>query len=654
MTDESLPAGIVAAAAILEGIDEGVCALDRALVITYANPATGRLVGRPPAALAGATFADVIPAGAGTLLQHLNESLRDGHTRRSDWPTGTIEVNINPTSGGLWLRFRDVSTQRALEQQLRERTDILAMAEDSAGIGVWDVDLATGLLSGTRQFWRIMGLPEIDHAVPIETTRAIRLPNDRTRVIKGFEEVVGNHAASFEAEYRICRPSDGEVRWIFGRGRLIRDGAGKAIRYSGVDIDITERKLAEAVLADMNTILEQRVRERSAALEAEIARRTEAEAQLHQAQKMETIGHLTGGIAHDFNNLLTVISGNVEALERQLPNDPRVCRFAEAALRGVERASTLTSRLLAFARRQPLAPKLVDVNALVSGMSELLRRTLGERIAMHLALTEELPLVMVDSNQLENAILNLAINSYDAMPEGGVLKIETALMSDAEAETAAMAESVRITVSDTGMGMDTDTRTMAFEPFFTTKQPGRGTGLGLSQVYGFIKQSGGHCRLDSKPGAGTRVSLYLPSAERGETGSAPSEQRPSVLVRGNGEVVLLTEDDADVRAYCTELLQELGYEVLTAADAQQALQLLASRPEIALLFTDLGLPGNLNGRQLAETATSLYPKLRVLLTTGYASDAVLRSGWRDPGRELIAKPFTAAALAEKIQQLLAE
>jgi PAS domain S-box-containing protein len=650
---DSLPAGALAAAAILERIDEAVCALGRDRTITYANPASAGIFGRPREELTGRRIEDVLPGFDEELREALDGALRDGGTRRSDRAGGSVEITIHPTPDGVWVRFRDVHARQAMEQLLRERDDILTMAERSAGIGVWDVDLATGMLRGTRQFWRIMGLPEIDHAVSIEITRALRLPDDRERVAQGFQEVVGNHAESFESEYRIRRPADGEIRWIFGRGRLIRDAAGKAVRYSGIDMDVTERKLAETILADMNRVLEQRVTERTAELEAEIARRAEAEARLHQAQKMETIGQLPGGIAHDFNNLLTVISGNVEALERRLRGDDgSLRRFAEAALRGTERAATLTGRLLAFARRQTLEPTLVDVNQLVLGMSDLLHRTLGERISVRLSLAEDLPAVLADHNQLESAILNLAVNSHDAMPDGGTLAIETAAAGDAERETepGQAATFVRITVSDTGVGMAPDVRDMAFEPFFTTKQPGQGTGLGLSQVYGFIKQSGGYCQLDSEPGAGTRVNLYLPRTAHSEP-AQPVGAAPTGLPRGSGETILVTEDDTEVRAYSAELLRELGYRVLTAADATQALQVLAHEAAV-LLFTDLGLPGELNGRQLAEAATARYPGLKVLLTTGYASDAIARNGWRDPAMELIAKPFTSAALAAKIRQVL--
>jgi PAS domain S-box-containing protein len=407
-----------------------------------------------------------------------------------------------------------------LEQQLRERDEILTMAEHAAGIGVWDIDLVSQTVRGTPQFWRVMGLPPTDQALPIETTRRLRLPPDRDRLAEGFHNVLGNHAETFEMEYRIRRPSDGEIRWIFGRGRLIRDSQGRAVRYSGIDIDITERKAGETALSDLNRELECRVRDRTAALEAEIARRVETEAQLRHAQKMETVGQLAGGIAHDFNNLLTVIANALETLEDSLPEDEdRLRRLAQAAMRGTERAALLTNRLLAFARRQPLEPELTDVNQLILGMHDMLRRTLGRRIALETRLAETLPAVFVDPNGLENAVLNLAVNARDAMPEGGRLTVATESATPVEAGAAPGSTDtteafVVIEIRDTGSGMSPETRERAFEPFFTTKQAGHGTGLGLAQVASFVKDAGGLCRLDSEPGAGTAVRLYLPARVR--------------------------------------------------------------------------------------------------------------------------------------------
>jgi PAS domain S-box-containing protein len=534
------PPALSAAIRALEQIDDGFCALDRDLRIVHVNSAAERLWSRPRAELLGRHIGEALPeAAVAEAVGDPGDAVGDARRLWTDRDGRRIEISICPSADGCWLVLRDPGIRRAMEEQLREREELLTMAERSAGIGVWDIDLATQTVRGTPQFFRIMGLPPTDQPVSIETTRRLRLPDDRERVAEGFREVIDNHADSFEMEYRIRRP-DGEIRWIFGRGRLIRNAEGRPIRYSGVDLDVTERREVEAALADMNQELEYRVRERTAALEAEVARRAEAEARLQHAQKMDAIGQLTGGIAHDFNNLLTVISGNIEALERHLPtDDPRLRRFAETAIQNVERAAVLTNRLLAFARRQALAPRLLDVNRLIRSMSDLLGRALAETILLEMRLAPDVRSVLADPNQLENAILNLAINARDAMPDGGTLSITTANAGDGY---------VAVTIADTGSGMSREIRERAFEPFFTTKQPGQGTGLGLAQVYGFIEQSGGRCRIDSEPGIGTAVTLYLPSGNRDDIG--PDLAAPAApLARGQGETILVTEDDPEVRAY---------------------------------------------------------------------------------------------------------
>lgn len=643
---------------VLDLIDEGVCAVDGALRVTYANSSVERFFGRPRSDIIGRPLREAGPGfDDDGLLRALGQKIHHPVGPPIDLTANLAgvrtEVRIHRQTAGLWLFFRDLSARQAMERELAERDQILTMAERSAGIGVWDIDLATETVRGTPQFWRVMGLPPTQEPLPIETTRRLRLPEDRERVAQGFQAVVSNHAETFEMEYRIQRP-DGQIRWIFGRGRVIRDAAGRPVRYTGIDIDVTERKAAEAVLADMNQVLENRVRERTAELEAEIARRAEAEERLHHAQKMETIGQLTGGIAHDFNNLLTVISGNIEAMERYVPAaEPRLRRFIEAALRGSERAATLTNRLLAFARRQALEPKLLEANQLLLGMSDLLHRTLGERIAVRMELADDPCSIIADPNQLESAVLNLVVNARDAMPDGGALKIETANAAfDSPVAGGGAGRFAKISISDSGSGMAEAIRQRAFEPFFTTKQLGEGTGLGLAQVYGFVKQSGGHCRLDSEPGEGTTVILYFPAAESQEPPTETNEKRRAILSRGRGEIILVTEDDPDVRAYGADLLHELGYQVLTAADASTALQVLEQNSQVRLLFADVGLPGPMNGRQLAETAIARYPNLRVLLTTGYAEDAVVRRGWLDPAMELIPKPFSSAMLSAKIRAVL--
>ncbi|HEX6795660.1 MAG TPA: CHASE sensor domain-containing protein [Casimicrobiaceae bacterium] len=388
-------------------------------------------------------------------------------------------------------------------------------------------------------------------------------------------------------------------------------------------------------------------------LRAQIEQRENAEAALRQVQKMEAMGQLTGGIAHDFNNLLQVIIGNLEVLQRRHPllgEDAK--RTIAAAVRGAERAATLTQRLLAFARRQPLNPKPIDVNKLVTGMSELLHRTLGESITIETVLAGGIWRVNADANQLENALLNLAVNARDAMDNGGKLTIETANAhldeAYAHSNEANPGQYVLIAVSDTGAGMPGDVLSKAFEPFFTTKDVGKGSGLGLSQVYGFIKQSEGHAKIYSEPGEGTTIKLYLPRfMTSAEATDVPLEA--SGLPMGQSDrLVLVVEDDADVRAHAVGILDELGYAVLEAADGGTALQTLDAHPGIELLFTDVGLPGGLNGRQLADEARRRYPNLLVLYTTGYARNAIVHQGRLDPGVDLITKPFTFAALATKV------
>ncbi|SDE86820.1 PAS domain S-box-containing protein [Sphingomonas carotinifaciens] len=373
-----------------------------------------------------------------------------------------------------------------------------------------------------------------------------------------------------------------------------------------------------------------------------------AEAQLRQSQKMEAVGQLTGGIAHDFNNLLQGITGNLEIVERRVAQGrtEELDRFVTAAATAANRAASLTHRLLAFSRRQPLDPKPVEVNRLIGSIEDLLRRTIGERIALDLHLDADLWPTRCDPNQLESAILNLAINARDAMEGGGRLTIET---GNVTRENSAF---VCIRVGDTGTGMDADTIARAFEPFFTTKPIGRGTGLGLSMIYGFAKQSEGTATIESAPGEGTSVRLYLPRHDgpMDEAGEAPAAA--PVPLSGRGEVVLVVEDEAVVRALILEELQELGYRTLAAGDGASGLALLRSHARIDLLVTDMGLPDR-DGRQVAMEARAMRPALKVLFMTGYAETAAAASGFMEPGMAMITKPFAMNVLAERVQGMLA-
>ncbi|HEY2682506.1 MAG TPA: PAS domain S-box protein [Steroidobacteraceae bacterium] len=408
---------------------------------------------------------------------------------------------------------------------------------------------------------------------------------------------------------------------------------------------------AAAALSELNRTLEQRVKAGTAQL-------LEAEEALRQSQKMEAIGQLTGGIAHDFNNLLQGITGSLDLVKKRATQGrfSEIERFITGAMASANRAASLTHRLLAFSRRQPLAPRPVEVNPLLASMEDLLRRTLGEQIALEFVTAGGLWLTRCDANQLENAVLNLAINARDAMPEGGRLTIETANTHLDSAYTSRQrdiepGQYVCISVTDTGSGMSADTISKAFEPFFTTKPLGRGTGLGLSMIYGFAKQSGGNAKIYSELGKGTSVKLYLPR-HRGEleTEDFNPALEDSQIAHAN-ETVLVVEDEFVVRDLIVEVLQELAYRTLEAEDGPAALKVLQSSQRIDLVITDIGLP-LLNGRQVIEAARQSRPDLRVLFMTGYAENAAIAEGFLEPGMSMITKPFAMEALATKIRQML--
>jgi len=388
----------------------------------------------------------------------------------------------------------------------------------------------------------------------------------------------------------------------------------------------------------------------------QVMRREEAESQLRQSQKMEAVGQLTGGIAHDFNNMLGVIAGSLDLMQRRLDkSDFRIERFIDAAKKASERAAALTHRLLAFARQQPLEPKPVDLNQMIAGMSDLLRSTLGEQIRIEAVSAAGLWMTNVDSHQLESALLNIAINGRDAMPDGGKLTIETAnaYLDDAYAKRhveVTAGQYVMVAITDTGAGMPPDVAQRAFDPFFTTKPTGKGTGLGLSQVYGFVKQSHGHIKIYSEIDAGTTIKLYLPRlAGKVEAIEQPAPQ-PAVVGKRE-DVILVVEDDPLMRRLTVESLSELGYSVLDSEGAAGALAILDKRPDVKLLFTDVVMP-EVNGKKLAEEALKRRPDLKVIFTTGYTQNAVVHGGVLDAGVNFLSKPFALDHLASKVRAVL--
>ena len=388
----------------------------------------------------------------------------------------------------------------------------------------------------------------------------------------------------------------------------------------------------------------------------DITQRKQSEAQLRQAQKMQAIGQLTGGIAHDFNNLLAIIMGNLELLHEQLTAQPRLHQLTQQALKAVDRGANLSRRLLAFARRQPLLAQPTDLNQRVLGMLDLLRRTLGATIQIDTILAADLEQTLIDPDQFENALLNLVINARNAMPQGGRLTLETANVrldaGYAAHEEVQPGSYVMLAVSDTGTGMTPEVLERVFEPFFTTKETGKGSGLGLSMVYGLVKQSGGHITIYSEPGQGTTVRLYLPPTSSAATPAAEPPPVADSAIQGQGETILVVEDDADVRLFAVNALHGMGYEVQQAGDAETAIRLLETMPRIALLFTDIVLPGEMDGVRLAAEAQRRYPGLRVLFTSGYTEHALIGSGQIAEGVDVLAKPYRKVELGKKLRMLL--
>jgi PAS domain S-box-containing protein len=536
-----------------------------------------------------------------------------------------------------------------------ESAEILALAEQIGRIGVidWQVEAGTVRLSPSAR--AMYGLAEFDGRYDSWIATVHR--EDQVRLRATIQNALAARQREFELDFRIVRPDNGELRWILARRLVFYDETGKPVRVVGVSIDVTDQKRASAQLHAFTETLEAAVKDRTRQLEAENEARRKAEALLRQSQKMDAIGQLTGGVAHDFNNMLAVIISGINLLERRLAKGENVKRLIDGISDAAYRAAGLTNRLLAFSRQLPLAPTAIDANQMVKSISELLRQTLGEATVLETVLAGGLWKTHADAGQLENAILNLAINARDAMPDGGRVTVETlncSLDDDyvGNYPDLAAGQYVMIAVSDQGMGMSPEIMEKAIDPFFTTKPVGKGTGLGLSQVYGFVKQSKGHLKFYSEIGHGTSVKIYLPRYCGSEqVADVAAVFRQPERLGMPSEVILVVEDEDRIREITIEALRELGYTVVHAASAKQALQILESRPEIDLLFTDIVMP-DMNGRRLAEAALKLHPGLKVLYTTGYTRNAVVHNGVLDPDVNFIAKPFTVDQLGRKIRQVL--
>jgi PAS domain S-box-containing protein len=630
--------------AVVDSAPDAILTLNTNGVIQLVNPAAAADFGYAPGELIGQPITLLFDDQAAwrtawaTLLY--GETLKrpvEVVARRRDGSPSFLEMSASRWQADsrvfVTAILRDVNERRAAEEALRNLNQTLErrVAERTADRDrMWrlstDVMLVArldGRLNATNPAWNsLLGWDEA--RLQEANLRDFVADEDRPKLASVLRELTGTPAPSlFELRIRTA------------------DGGSRRIAWSAVAAD----DLLHAVGRDV-----------TAERDAEAALRRTEEA-LRQSQKMEALGQLTGGIAHDFNNLLAGILGAMEMMKERIAAGryDDVERFMDAAVASADRAAALTHRLLAFARRQPLDPQALKVNRLVRGMTDLFHRTLGEQIQLDVSLDDDVWPVLADANQLENALLNLAINGRDAMPGGGRLTIETTSISLENTDIRWTDEMepgdyTLISIADTGIGMSRDTVAKAFDPFFTTKPIGLGTGLGLSMVYGFAKQSRGHVRIESEMGRGTTVKLYLPRHQ----GALPDEEGPAPVdaPRGSGEAVLLVEDDPAVRLLIAEVLRERGYACLEAKDGQAALPILASNIQLDLMITDVGLPG-LGGRQLAEIGRQHRPDLKVLFVTGYAEDATGRGSFLGPGMEMVTKPFRLDELAVRIRNMIA-
>ena len=538
----------------------------------------------------------------------------------------------------------DVTQRRQIEEALRASQDRMAAIFGQASVGLSELSLDGCFQRVNGALCTMLGRPA-EELLNLNMS-AILHPDDVAGNSLMFQRLVET-GESFTLEKRYIKP-DGTQVWVSSNVSCLVDEQGQPRALIAVKTDITERRRVEKALHELNETLEHRV-------EQEVTERTKAEDALRQAQKMEAVGQLTGGIAHDFNNVLQIISGNLHLLLHLASPDAAMRQRLDTAIAAVERGAKLSSHLLAFARRQPLKPVVTDLARVVRNMDALLRRALGEAIEVVLIGGGGLWNTQVDRSQIENVILNLAINARDAMDGTGKLTIElgNVVLDDNYVRNLVdvpAGQYVMLSVTDTGKGMSGPVLQRAFEPFFTTKPEGAGTGLGLSMAYGFVTQSRGHIRIYSEPGHGTGVKIYLPRSLMAET----EEETPlSGVVTGGTETVLVVEDDVGVRTTVVDMLGALGYKVLKAEDGESALAVLQSGVQIDLLFTDVIMPGPVSSTEMARQARELQPDMAVLFTSGYAQDVIVHEGRLDAGVELLSKPYRREELARKLRQVLA-
>ena len=597
------------------------------------NPAWTTLLGYAPDELIGHHVNEfVVPddhdktIGAYETAAAGNQLRIENRYRHKDGSIRSISWAAAPTGDITYATGRDVTAEREMEARLHDEQDFARLALSAVGgVGVWTYDVASDCFFCDAAVSALYALDPKRGAEGLSSQEFLANVHPQDRELLQKVMAGGLHrAGELELEYRLVHP-DGSVHWVMSRGHTYFDEGGKPVRRTGVGVDMTSQR--------------------------------QLEDQLRQAQKMEAVGQLTGGLAHDFNNLLTGMMGNLELLQMRLERGKLddAERFILAAQGAGRRAASLTQRLLAFSRRQTLDPKPADINRLIAGVEDLLRRTVGPTTDIEVVGAAGLWPAMIDATQLESAVLNLCLNARDAMPDGGRITIETAnkWLDDraARARDLPPGQYLSICVTDTGTGMSPETIERAFEPFFTTKPIGQGTGLGLSMIYGFARQSGGQVRIYSEPGQGTTICIYLPRYA-GDALLSEEEEAIATAAAASGETVLVVDDEATIRHLIDEVLDEQGYTVIGAADGAAGIKVLQSGARIELLITDVGLPNGMNGRQVADAARSLRPGLKVLFITGYAENAAVGNGHLEPGMELLTKPFTMHGLAAKVAEMM--
>lgn len=612
----------------LEHMSDAFYMIDRQWNFSYLNRTAAGALQRKRRELIGRNVWEAFPEATTTdLYPNYLQAMNSGESCHFELHYPTLnewfEINGYPSEDGLAVYFRPISERKQIERRLLESDERFRLVAQATVDTIWDWNLQTGEVWWNDGMATMFGYaPEDLEPDGRSWTERIH-PDDHDATVAYISAVVKDRSCTrWEHEYRFRR-KNGDYALVNDRGFVIRDHRGWGLRMVGGMSDITEHRKLEQRLQD--------------------------------AQRMEAIGQLTGGMAHDFNNLLTVILGNAELLADALGQQPDLRPLAELITSAASRGADLTQRLLAFARRQALTPSPTDINERLPELQALLNSTLGDGIQLKVRPGPELWQALIDPTQLESALLNLCLNARDAMPGGGVLTIETTNVSVDEGlaqqvDGLTPGDYIRLSVSDTGSGIDPAIQQRVFEPFFSTKGAGRGTGLGLSMVYGFLKQSGGHVSLYSEPGTGTTVNLYLP---RTESHSEPSQRGSGKTpVTGGQELILLAEDDPMVRGYVLKQLQTAGYRILEASSGPEALALLRQQQTVDLLFTDVMMPGGMTGPQLAAAARQLCPGLPVLYTSGYTEDAMGENGQLPANVYLLNKPYRRADLLRMIREVL--